>query len=72
MQKTYFYNNKSFSENKDKKKIVSSHHIKSKINVDINKLLNRVKIEKKNENKKKVIFYSSMISILCVFFYIIV
>jgi|TARA_B110000238_G_C15908404_1_gene345134 hypothetical protein len=72
MQKTYFYNNKFFSENKDKKKIVSSHHIKSKINVDINKLLNRVKIEKKNENKKKVIFYSSIISMLCAFIYIIV
>ena len=35
--------------------------------VDINILLNKVKIEEKNEIKKKVIFYSLTTSIICLF-----
>jgi len=67
MPKTYFHNYKLTNENI--KKNVSPHtqySIKTKI-VDINKLLNRVKIEKKNENKRKLIFYSSTILSLSLF-----
>ena len=39
-------------------------HIGKKKVVDINKLLNRVKIDKKNETKKKIIFYCSSILVL--------
>ena len=51
MQKTYFHNNKSFDENKDKKKLTQISKLNKKI-VDINILLNRVKIEEKNEPKR--------------------
>ena len=71
MHKTYFHNQKLSSENKHKKEIVYSPHIKQKINVDINKLLNRIKVEKKKENKKQLIFYSSVISVLFVLAYTI-
>ena len=67
MPKTYFHNYKLTKKNK--KKNASPHtqySIKTKI-VDINKLLNRVKIEKKNENKRKLIFYSSTILSLSLF-----
>ena len=72
MRKTYFHNNKSISENNNQTKNISIHNIDQKSNVDINKLLNRVKIEKKNESKKKVIFYTSTILILSTFVYIVI
>ena len=72
MQKTYFHNNKSISENNDQTKTISIQNIGLKDNVDINKLLNRVKIEKKNENKKQVIFYTSTILVLSTFIYIFI
>ena len=71
MQKIYFHNHISTAEDKDEKKTLFSHHIRKKINVDINKLLNRIKIEKKKDNKKKFIFYSSVTSALFVLTYII-
>tara|TARA_B110000967_G_C18590423_1_gene414176 strand:- start:249 stop:467 length:219 start_codon:yes stop_codon:yes gene_type:complete len=72
MQKTYFHNNKSISENNDQTKTISIQNIGLKDNVDINKLLNRVKIEKKNESKKQVIFYTSTILVLSTFIYIVI
>ena len=71
MQKTYFHNHITNDEDKDEKKTVFSYHIRKKINVDINKLLNRIKIEKKKDNKKKFIFYSSVTSVLLFLTYII-
>ena len=53
-----FDNNKSISKNKVQKKTIPVQYIDQKRIVDINKLLNRVRMDKKNENKKKVIFYS--------------
>jgi hypothetical protein len=53
-----FDNNKSISKNKVKNKTIPVQYIDQKRIVDINKLLNRVRMDKKNENKKKVIFYS--------------
>jgi hypothetical protein len=48
MQKTYFY----------KSKLSQTARADIKNIVDINILLNRVKIEKKNEIKRKIIFFS--------------
>ena len=56
--KRIFDNNKSKSENKSQKKNIPVQYIDQKRIVDINKLLNRVKIDQKNETKQKIIFYS--------------
>ena len=56
-----FDNNKSKSESKSQKKNIPVQYIDQKRIVDINKLLNRVKIDQKNETKRKIIFYSSTI-----------
>ena len=61
MQKTYFHDKKHFSEKKVQKKIIPLQYIDQKRIVDINKLLNRVKIDQKNEIKRKIIFYSFVI-----------
>ena len=71
MQKTYFHNNKHISEKNGQKKVISVEQINQKRRVDINKLLNRVRIEKKNENKRTIIFYSSIILTISTFTYII-
>tara|TARA_B110000285_G_scaffold20002_1_gene19450 strand:+ start:318 stop:545 length:228 start_codon:yes stop_codon:yes gene_type:complete len=67
MLKTYFHNTKHISENKSQKKTIPTQYIDQKRIVDINKLLNAVRIEKKNETKKKIIFYSSVILTLGLF-----
>ena len=61
MQKTYFHDNKHISEKKVQKKTIPLQYIDQKRIVDINKLLNRVKIDQKNETKRKIIFYSSTV-----------
>jgi len=71
MQKTYFHDKKHISEEDDQKKAITVEQIKQKRRVDINKLLNRVRIEKKNENKRKIIFYSSIILTISTLAYII-
>ena len=59
MQKTYFHDRKHISQKKVNKKTIPLQYIDQKKIVDINKLLNRVKIDQKNETKRKIIFYSS-------------
>ncbi len=71
MQKTYFHDNKHISEKNDQKKAITVEQINQKKRVDINKLLNRVRIEKKDENKRKIIFYSSIILTISTLAYII-
>ena len=66
MPKVYFHNNKSIDQNINTKRLSEVQHVSEKQVVDINKLLNRVKIDKKNETKKKIIFYS--FTILGLFF----
>ena len=61
MPKVYFHNGKSIDQNINTKRLSEVNHIGEKQVVDINKLLNRVKIDKKNETKKKIIFYSLVI-----------
>tara|TARA_B110000483_G_scaffold127595_1_gene153167 strand:+ start:217 stop:435 length:219 start_codon:yes stop_codon:yes gene_type:complete len=67
MQKTNFHNKKNISEKKILNKTISFQYIDKKRIVDINKLLNRVRIDKKKETKKKIIFYSSVILALGLF-----
>ena len=53
MQKLYSHNQKT-----DTKVFSKGQQISKKQTVDINKLLNRVKINQKNEKKKKIIYCS--------------
>ena len=67
MQKTYFHDRKHTSEKKVHKKTIPVQYIDQKRIVDINKLLNRVRIDKKNETKRQIVFYSSVILALTLF-----
>ena len=61
MQKAYFHDSKHSGEKKVQKKTIPLEYIDQNRIVDINKLLNRVKIDQKNERKRKIIFYSFVI-----------
>jgi hypothetical protein len=61
MRKVYFHNDKSIDQNINTKRLSETQHVSEKQVVDINKLLNRVKIDQKNETKQKIIFYSFII-----------
>ena len=67
MQKTYFHNYKLSNKNKDIKKNLQLADINIKSVVDINILLNKIKVEEKNEIKRKIIFYSFITLILILF-----
>ena len=58
MTKTYFHNSKISNENKDKIKTAQVPKIYTKKIVDINILLNRVKLAEKIETKQKITFVS--------------
>ena len=58
MRKVYFHNGKSIDQNINTKRLSEVQHVSEKQVVDINKLLNRVKIDRKNEIKQKIFFYS--------------
>ena len=67
MQKVYFHNGKSIDQNTNTKRLSETRYIGQKQVVDINKLLNRVKINQKNDTKQKIIFYSFTIVGLSIF-----
>ena len=67
MQKTYFHNRKHISEKKVHKKTIPVQYIDQKRIVDINKLLNQVRIDKKNETKRQIVFYSSIVLLISLF-----
>jgi hypothetical protein len=67
MQKMYFHNNKLIDQNINTKKLSKVQNISEKQVVDINKLLNRIKIDQKNQTKQKIIFYSFVIMGLSLF-----
>jgi len=56
MLKTYFHNAKHSSKNKSQKKTIPTQYVDQKRIVDINKLLNTVRIEKKLKLKEKSFF----------------
>tara|TARA_B110001450_G_C17396009_1_gene389680 strand:- start:400 stop:627 length:228 start_codon:yes stop_codon:yes gene_type:complete len=58
MSKVYYHNEKSIDQNINTKKLSEAQHISKKQVVDINKLLNRVKINQRKEAIKKITFYS--------------
>ena len=58
MRKVYFHNKKSIDKNINTKRLSEAKQIGERQVVDINKLLNRVKIDQKNESKRKIIFYT--------------
>ena len=57
----FYHNKKSIDQNINTKKLFKAQNISEKQVVDINKLLNRVKIDQKNETKQKIIFYTFVI-----------
>ena len=61
MRKVYFHNGKSIDQNINTKRLSEVQQVSEKQVVDINKLLNRVKIDQKNETKRKIIFYGFII-----------
>ena len=65
MQKVYYHNYKTINENKDNKKLLPIAAVKNSI-VDINILLNRVKIKENDEKKQKLFFLGSAVLILSV------
>ena len=67
MRKVFYHNEKSFDQNIKTKKLSKAQNISEKQVVDINKLLNRVKIDQKNETKRKIIFYSLTTFVLGLF-----
>ena len=66
MSKTYFHDAKHSNKDIGKKNITQTHKAKKRI-VDINILLNRVKVEERNETKKKIILFSFVSFALCLF-----
>jgi hypothetical protein len=67
MQKAYFHNRKHSSEKKVQKKTIPLQYIDQNRIVDINKLLNRVRMDEKNETKRNIIFYSLTTLVLGLF-----
>ena len=67
MQKTYFHDRKHISEKTVQKKTIPLQYIDQKRIVDINKLLNRVRMDEKTETKGTIIFYSLTILALGLF-----
>ena len=71
--KNIYYNTKSAERDLELKAPVQIRYLAHKQNVDINELLNRVKIEEKNKIKNKLFFLSiaalpiSLIGILLIF-----
>ena len=57
MQNDYLNNKNFYNQKVDKKYVVKSYKKKKIQNVDINKLLNRVKNNEKNEKKKSFILF---------------
>jgi len=66
MPKSFFHDAKHSNENIVKKNNNLTHKAQKRV-VDINILLNRVKIEERNESKRKIIFFSLVTLALCLF-----
>ena len=58
MKKNIFYNDKFIKREVEIKVLPQLNDLYKKKNVDINRLLNRVKVDQKIEKKKKIIFFS--------------
>ena len=61
MPNSFFHNGKSIDVAPKIEKADNTYQVKKKINVDINKLLNRIKLNKKKEAKEKIILLSFVV-----------
>tara|TARA_B110000967_G_scaffold203424_1_gene244085 strand:+ start:748 stop:975 length:228 start_codon:yes stop_codon:yes gene_type:complete len=61
MQNSYFHNNRTSFVKENKRRLSQTHNLEKKKTVDINTLLNRVKIDERNKRKQQIIFFSSVI-----------
>jgi hypothetical protein len=57
MSKSYLHNYNISKTSVSNDEFVKNNYKKNPINVDINKLLNRVKLEEKNKRKQKLIYF---------------
>ena len=64
MQNVYSHNSKIKVKNKNEQKLSQTHNLDRKKTVDINTLLNRVRIDERNKIKQQIIFFSSVILLL--------
>ena len=67
MYRNYFHNNKQIIENNDQEKyshVSKVETTRAKGIVDINILLNRVKLDKKNEKKRKAVLIISIVLLI--------
>ena len=65
MPKYYYHNYRSIDESIEKKNFPFTKTAKIKRTVDINMLLNRIKLEKKNQITQKIFYYGLIISLVC-------
>ena len=56
MSKNYLHNYNISKTSVSNDELVKNNYKKNPVNVDINKLLNRVKLEEKNKRKQKLIY----------------
>ena len=64
MQKNLFHNKKILDENDTKKEKPITYYTNPQIPVDINILLNKVKIENKNKRKKSIVLLGFVVLIV--------
>ncbi len=64
MQNVYSHNSKIKVQNENEQKLSQTHNLDRKKTVDINTLLNRVRIDERNKIKQQIIFFSSVILLL--------
>ena len=57
MSKNYLHNYNVSKTSVSNDELVKNNYKKNPLNVDINKLLNRVKLEEKNKRKQKLIYF---------------
>ena len=70
MTKNYLHNYNISKTSVSNDELVKNNYKKNPISVDINKLLNRVKLEEKNKRKQKLIYLaivSAVISLMGIF-----
>ena len=72
MQKIYFHNRKLIDQNINIKRLSEAQYTGERQVVDINKLLNRVKIERKDRFKKSFFLFSILTLAIGVFIALIV
>ena len=65
MQKNFFHNYRLNNINLETKKFYNSQDVRRKKIVNINKLLNRVKVDQQVEKKQKIVFLSLGVFLLC-------